>query len=110
LDLLSFDQLNEWEAYDKIDPIGTWREDFRMAYLASIVTNLTIAVHGKQGAKAKTAIDFMPDWSGDPKEPVKQSVDEMIAIMTAVAGASNKKLERDKKLGIQPRTSNKMKL
>ena len=86
-------QISEWEAYDKIDPIGTWREDFRMAYLSSLITNLVISVHGKKGAKTTTPIDFMPDWTGEGKEPKKQSTEEMKQILLGIASAQNKKVK-----------------
>jgi len=80
-------QLSEWEAYDKLDPVGEWRGDFRMAYLSSIVTNLVISVYGKKGTKTKVPLDFMPDWGKDKEEVVrKQSMEEQREILYAIAG------------------------
>jgi hypothetical protein len=94
--------LSEWEAYDRIDPIGTWREDFRMAYLSSLVTNLVISVHGKKGAKTTSPMDFMPDWGDEKsKEPKKQSVEEMKEILLGIAKMQNKRV------GIQNRPPSK---
>jgi hypothetical protein len=94
--------LSEWEAYDRIDPIGTWREDFRMAYLSSLVTNLVISVHGKKGAKTTSPMDFMPDWGEEKsKEPKKQSVEEMKEILLGIAKMQNKRV------GIQNRPPSK---
>jgi hypothetical protein len=59
---ITSEQFSEWEAYDRLDPIGKWREDFRLAYLCSMVTNLVISVHGKKGTKMTSPIDFMLDW------------------------------------------------
>lgn len=94
LDQLTSKQLSEWEAYDRLDPIGSWREDFRMAYLSSLITNLTISVHGKKGAKTTTPMEFMPEWDreGVIHEPKKQSVEEMKAIMMGIAKNQNKKV------------------
>lgn len=90
--------MSEWEAYDRMDPIGTWREDFRMAYLSSLITNLTISVHGKKGAKQTTIMDFMPKWDslGDEKEVKVQSVEDMKKALLEIAGAQNKKEARKK--------------
>jgi len=55
-------QLSEWEAYDRLDPIGEWRADFRMAYLSIIVTNIARAVYGTKGTKMTVPLDFMPEW------------------------------------------------
>ena len=97
---MTSEQLSEWEAYDKLDPIGTWREDFRMAYLASLITNIARSVHGKQGTTMTTLEDFMPDWAGERKEvePKKQSVDEMKQLLLSIASNQNKKLNRRKQL------------
>jgi hypothetical protein len=89
---LSLKQIQEWEAYDKLDPIGTWREDFRMAYLSSTITNLAISVHGKKGAKLTNTIDFMPDWMRDVNaEAEKQSPEEMKLILTALMESTKRK-------------------
>lgn len=88
-------QLGEWEAYDRLDPIGTWRDDFRLAYLSSLITNLTLSVHGKKGVKMTNPMDFMLDWDGTMKqEPKKQSVEEMKEILMQFAKTQNKRVER----------------
>jgi hypothetical protein len=105
LEVLTSRQLSEWEAYDRIDPTGEWREDFRMAYLASLVTNLTISVHGKKGAKHTEVTDFMPDWSGEKlHEPKKQSAEEMKEMLLGIAAAQNKKVAQDKRVSKVPVT------
>jgi Protein of unknown function (DUF4035) len=98
LDQLTGIQLAEWEAYDKLDPIGSWRGDFQMACLASIVTNIAISVHNKQGSKFTTPNDFMPDWSGerDEEEQPIQSLEEMKAILLDIAGAQNRKIAKER--------------
>jgi hypothetical protein len=85
-------QISEWEAYDKIDPIGSWREDFRMAFLSSLITNLVISVHGKKGAKTTSPVDFMPNWTGEEKEPKRQSTEEMKQILLGIASTQNKRV------------------
>ena len=93
LDELSSTQISEWQAYDRLDPIGTWREDFRMAYLSMIITNLVRAIHGKEETKIAIPLDFMPDW-GKGEEEVKetgQTQEDMKKIMMAVARVSKKR-------------------
>jgi hypothetical protein len=97
LDQLTSKQLSEWEAYDRIDPIGTWREDFRLAYLSSLITNLTISVHGKKGAQHTSPMDFMLDWTGEKKIGKKQSVEEMKAVLMSLANTQNQKVEKKNK-------------
>ena len=95
MDQLTSKQLSEWEAYDKLDPIGTWREDFRLAYLSSLLTNLVISIHGKKGTKHTTPMEFLLNWDVDAKvEPKKQSVEEMKQILMGLAKSQNKKETR----------------
>ena len=96
MDQLTAYQLAEWEAYDKIDPIGTWRDDFRMAFLSSLVTNLTVQVHGKKGTKLMVPIDFMPEWDMERKTMVvkKQTMEEMKAFALNFAKEHNKQFKK----------------
>jgi len=71
-------QISEWEAYDRLDPIGRWRDEFGMASLQSVITNLAISVHGKKGSKMTEIKDFMPEWDlTAPKEIKTQSIEDM---------------------------------
>jgi len=100
LDNITSKQFSEWEAYDRLDPIGTWRGDYQLAYVSSLLTNLTISVHGKTGAKHTTPIDFMLDWDVEKKkEPKKQSIEEMKSALLGIADAVNKKGKQREKLG-----------
>jgi len=97
LDQLTSKQLSEWEAYDRMDPIGMWRDDYRLAYISSLLTNLTISVHGKKGTKNTNPIDFMLDWDlGKEKQPKKQSIEEMKSILFGIADTQNRRVERGK--------------
>ena len=99
-------QLSEWEAYDRLDPIGKWRDDFRGAKLEALIINIVQALFPKKGTKAKTfnPIDFMPNWSGEEKKPEKQSIEEMKKVLLELAASQNKKV-RNKKT--PPITKNK---
>jgi len=91
LDELTSSQLSEWEAYNRLDPIGTWRDDFRMAFLAMTMTNLTIDVHDKKGAQHVSMEDFIPNWDATA------TVEEMKKVFKDIVQSQNKKM------GIQPR-------
>jgi len=99
LDELSGPQLSEWEAYDRLDPIGAWRDDFGIATLVSAMTNIVRSLYWdeeKYGkAKMTGPADFMPGWDKEQvkSEPIRQSVEEMRQVMYTIAGA-NKKKER----------------
>jgi len=100
LDQLSAKQINEWEAYDKLDPIGTWRADYRMAALSSLIMNGMIAWSGdKEEKKPTVPLDFMPDWGGDnEKEAPQQSVEDQKRVLRALVSGQKKRLEREKDL------------
>jgi hypothetical protein len=96
LDQLTSRQISEWEAYDRIDPIGTWREDFRLAKIESLITNIVQQLYAKKGSKPAitSPIDFMVDWTGDKvAEPKKQSTQEMKDILLGIASSQNKKVK-----------------
>jgi hypothetical protein len=84
--------------YDRIDPIGTWREDSRFAKLEALIQNLVSSIYCSKGETPKlvTPEDLMPDWTGEKKqqEEKTQSVEEMKAIFMSIAREQNKKVER----------------
>ena len=82
--------------YDRLDPIGKARDDFRMSYMESLITNLAIKVHGKKGASLTKVEDFMLDW-GKEKEVKVQSVEEQKRILMDIFGKHNKAVERKSK-------------
>lgn len=66
-----------------------------MAYLATVMINLTIGVHGKKGAKFSKLSDHMPEWL--QQEPKEQSPEEMKQILLEVARQQNERMRRLKK-------------
>jgi len=84
LDELTSEQLSEWEAMDRIDPIGSWRDDFRMSYIASLITNLFIRTHGRRGAKLTEVKDFILDWDKGFGRKA-QSMEEMKQVLLSLA-------------------------
>lgn len=99
-------QLSEWEAYDRLDPIGEWRADFRTASLISKVVNIAQAIWGKKGVEMTAPINFMPEWDKDEEEiiePKRQSIGEMKQILLGMTGIQNRKVTKKRK--IKPRKS-----
>ncbi len=91
LNQLTAYQIAEWIAYDTLDPIGKWRDDYAIAQLLSQVTNIAIGVHGKKGAAFTTPSEFLMDWGDDGfKEPKKQSVVDMKNVLISIAEAQKK--------------------
>ena len=85
----------EWQAFDSLSPIGEERADFRMSYLATIITNLAIGIHGKKGSKPKTVKEFLLDWDTSKPKQGTQSIEDMKRIFMEI-GAMNKKKEERK--------------
>ena len=76
-------QLTEWELYNRIDPIGEERSDFRMSYMASLITNLVISSMGKKGTKLTNIKDFLLEWDEKPKQ--EQTATQMRDILMGMA-------------------------
>lgn len=104
LDQLTSVQLSEWEAYDTLDPIGTWREDYRTASLEALMVNIIQSLYHKENEtpQTTTAIDFMPIWDKEARKvaekPVQQSITDMKDLLMSLANSQNKKEERKKAL------------
>jgi hypothetical protein len=102
LDQITSAQLSEWEAYDKLDPVGTWRSDFQMAQLISLIHNVVNSLYCKKGSQPiiTSALDFMPDWDGEEKKPIikKTSSEEIKQIFAGIAKDFEKNEKREKLL------------
>jgi hypothetical protein len=91
---LTSEQVNEWQAYDKLEPIGEQRADYRLAILCSVITNIARAIWGKKGCKMSTIDDFLFRWDREEQvvaEPKKQSVGDMKKILQTIVQLSGKK-------------------
>ncbi len=97
MDKLTSRQISEWEAYDRIDPIGEWRAEFREARLEALITNIVQALFPKKGTVPTSInpLDLMPDWTGDKEQQGKQTVEQQKQILMAFARDQNKRVERE---------------
>lgn len=100
MDVLTSEQISEWEAYDKLDPIGSWRDDYRFAAFESLILNIVTTLYPAKGRTPKQVepLDFMPNWDGSKRPVKKQSVEEMKSALLGIAEAVNKKLQREERL------------
>jgi hypothetical protein len=84
---------------NRLDPIGTWRSDFRTAQLISVIINIVNVLYAKEGHKPETVapIDFMPDWTGEGEEEVikQQDPEEMKQILLGIVKSVQKKNEKE---------------
>lgn len=106
-------QLCEWEAYDRLDPIGKWRDEYIIAQITSVITNIANAIYceeGKQPAKTN-AIDFLPVWDSEKRKDIqqeeknKQSAEDMRMALMSIATVHNKKLQAKDIKNIRKRAS-----
>lgn len=98
-------QLAEWEAFNQLDPIGSFRADYRMASICANETNVAIKINStKKNPKLVRPIDFMPDWDGSigKEKNKKQSVEEMKAFLLGMASSQNAKVKREQLLHNNP--------
>jgi hypothetical protein len=109
--MLSASQLMEWEAYDSLDPVGSWREDIRVAYLSSLITNLAISTHGKKGSRLTKVEDFMLEWDEEAREAKQQgqSTEEIKEILLSFANTHNEGIRKQVAKGRKPHTFSKAK-
>jgi hypothetical protein len=91
LDQLTAFQIAEWEAFNKLEPIGLWVDDYKWATLMAHITNMLTWAHGKKGTKY-TGEDFMPNWTGEEKPAKTQTWQEMKEFLLGFAKAQNKKV------------------
>jgi adenine-specific DNA glycosylase len=99
LDQLTSEQLSEWEAFDRLDPIGKWRDEFNFAVLDSLIVNIVSRLYSKKGHTPRevSPTEFMPNWSGEKKIARKQSVEEMKQALMALAKSVSKRPDPRKK-------------
>jgi hypothetical protein len=78
LDSLTGNQVAEWEAYDRLEPIGGFRQDYRFAQVCHLIFEIAESLYGRKGQRRKsTPWDFMP-WGDHAEGRVrKQSVEEL---------------------------------
>ena len=109
LEQLTSAQLSEWEAYDRLDPIGNFRQDHNTALLLTTITNIANAIYHEEGAKpvVTTPADHMPVWDKEERkrlnikreqeEVKKQNAEDMKSYLMAFSIEHNKRIEKKSK-------------
>lgn len=93
LEAMTAGQLAEWEAYDRLEPIGGYRQDYMIGSVIKIVLELAQAVYGRKGRTLScTPWDFVP-WRPDVEQAQvkRQSVEEMRQVLQMLAKKKVKK-------------------
>lgn len=98
---MTSEQLAEWEAYDRLDPVGKWRDELAIASLISVVVNMAKDIYNdpKKGRPEYVSpSDFMIKWGQleqeQEPEPKRQSVEDMTQVMLNIARASDTKTKK----------------
>lgn len=98
MEQLTSEQVAQWQAYDQLEPIGGYREDFRIGMVCSIIVNLAQAIYGKKGKKQTSSPEsFFPWWKDEVKSKPIQSLDEMKTILLSMAKSQKKQVEQTKR-------------
>ena len=92
--------MTEWIAYNEIEPIGAFRQDYGFGLICSTMLNMARSVFGAKDKKEITPLDFIP-WLDKPevKKP-KQTVEQMKAVLVSIARAAKqptKKVRRKRR-------------
>lgn len=94
LEILTATQLAEWEAFDRLDPVGDWRGDFHSAQLLYTINSFIHKRFGKRGSEEPEFKKYFPRW-GDPTKPKQelsqqqQTVEEMKLAMQRIAALNS---------------------
>lgn len=79
LEEIDADEFAEWQAFDRIEPLGGLAEDYRFGLIASVLLN----IHRRKGAPAVDPLELFP-WQKEPPDPerdnekVRKAVDRLI--------------------------------
>lgn len=100
LSMMTAEQIAEWEAYDRLEPIGGFRQDYRFAQLCCLIVDIAQAMAGKKGRRKKTSpFDFMP-WGPKPDKGKAQKArtpEEIKQLFSSIIRCKGKKLSHDTK-------------
>lgn len=80
--------LTRWIAYNRVEPFGQWRSDYRMALLASVFANCHR--DPKRRPQPFRPSDFMPEFEPAPPDDGKGLV-RVRAALDRLARRSNRK-------------------
>jgi len=93
LDELSAEQIIEWEAFNRIQPIGQRRLDVYYSHLMTTLHNIAVGFSGNENAKQFKVEDFIPNWTGIVEEEDGMSVEEQKQFWIDFAEHHNKSVQ-----------------
>lgn len=69
--------MNEWEAFNRIQPIGARRYDVYFSQLMLTLHNIAVGFSGSKTAKQFNIKDFIPNWAGIVEEEPEMNAEQM---------------------------------
>lgn len=85
---VSWQELQEWHAYYKVEPFGEQRADIRAGLICTVIANS--AFGRKKGSKAYQIKDFLLFQDTEHSSPKKQSVEEMKHLLMGLVKETSK--------------------
>ncbi len=52
----------EWEEYNRLEPLGSYKQDYHFAHLCHLLVELVQAAMGADKRRKTRVMDFMPHW------------------------------------------------
>jgi hypothetical protein len=84
LDSLTSKQVQEWVAYNQLEPIGEYRRDYMEGQILAMIQNTAQALYGKKGKRSTSRPEDYIPWGQDIRRPVEpkqvQSPEEIKAL------------------------------
>ena len=104
LEKLTAKQITEWEAFNRIQPIGSRRMDFYFAQIMTSLHNIAIGFSGSKNIKQFTLEDFVPNWTGieEEEQVVVMSAEKMKQFFVEFAEIHNKQVSKNKSRDSKP--------
>lgn len=87
--------MDEWEAFNRIQPIGARRMDVYFSQLMTAIYNIAIGFSGSKTAKQFKPEDFLPNWTGVVDEPEVMGADAMKQFWVEFAETHNKQVVQE---------------
>lgn len=76
-------ELTEWMAYDRLEPFGESRADYREASHMAMIANM----NRKKGARRLEPSDFMPVW--DERDRAQSDAQSMMSTLRALTSSND---------------------
>lgn len=84
--------MSEWEAFNRIQPIGKRRLDVYFSQFMVTIHNIALGFSGAKNAKKFKVEEFIPNWSGIKESEPDMTPEQIKQFWIAFAEKQNKKV------------------